>query len=78
MIKDANPGCFDLSTGGLVGPDEPHMLNAERELAEELNLPIQGDDFTFTYVGHRPYSDNFTSHYAYIYVMNVYNDRVFD
>ena len=32
MLKDANPGCLDLSTGGLHGPDEDHMLNAEREL----------------------------------------------
>ena len=41
MIKDNNPGCYDLSTGGVFGPDEPPMLNAERELKEELNLDIR-------------------------------------
>ena len=47
MLKDANPGCLDLSTGGVFAPDEPHMLNAEREVGEELGLPIRGDDLTF-------------------------------
>ena len=76
-MKDANPGCYDLSVGGVFAPDESHHLNAERELHEELNLLTKGDDFTFTYCGCRPYSNQYTSHYAYIFVMNVYDDRVF-
>ena len=40
MIKDSSPGCYDLSSGGIFGPDETPELNAERELQEELNISI--------------------------------------
>lgn len=45
MIKDNNPGCLDLSTGGVFGPDEASspFLNASRELKEELNLSTHGN-----------------------------------
>ena len=55
MLKDSNPGCFDLSLGGVFAPDESPLLNATRELKEELNLPTEGDQFTFTFAGSIPY-----------------------
>ena len=61
MLKDANPGCYDLSFGGVFSPDESHYLNAERELKEELNLPVISDEITFRYVGYRPYFDPWTN-----------------
>ena len=75
MIKDSNPGCLDLSTGGLFSPEESHMLNAERELHEELGLDIRDTACTFRFVACRPYSDQWVSHFAYLFALNVYNDE---
>lgn len=55
MLKDSNPGCIDLSFGGVFAPEESPLLNATRELKEELNLPTSGDEFTFTFAGAIPY-----------------------
>ena len=78
MIKDNNPGCLDLSTGGVFGPDEAASptLNATRELKEELNLPTQGDEFTFTFAGAIPYQDPWTSNFAYPFVMRIYDESI--
>ena len=76
MLKDANPGCLDLSFGGVFGPDEDHHLNAKRELKEELNLDTEGLGFTFRYVGCRPYCDRWTDQFAYIFALNIYDERV--
>ena len=78
ILKDSNPGCFDLSLGGVFGPDESPLLNATRELKEELNLPTEGDQFTFTFAGSFPYQDPWTSNFAYPYVMRVYDEDVLD
>ena len=76
MLKDANPGCYDLSFGGVFAPDESHHLNASRELKEELNLPTIGDEFTFSFAGIKSYQDAWTSQFAYMFVMRIYDESV--
>ncbi len=56
-MKDMNPGCYDLSTGGVFGPDESPMLNAQRELKEELNLEIDHFKQSFRFLGFKLYQD---------------------
>ena len=38
MNKDYCPGYYDLSIGGCVSEGETAVLNAERELKEELGI----------------------------------------
>ena len=38
LIKDNNPGFFDLVTGGVVGEGEGDEENAKREVEEEVGL----------------------------------------
>ena len=38
MTKDYCPGYFELVSGGVTGADESDLLNAQRELEEELGI----------------------------------------
>ena len=77
MTKDANPGCLDLSTGGVFAPDEHHLENAERELEEELGLRTDLPKTSFRFVCTRPYVDHWTRQFSYLYFLRVYDDHVF-
>jgi 8-oxo-dGTP pyrophosphatase MutT (NUDIX family) len=78
MIKDNNPGCYDLSTGGVFGPDEPPMLNAERELKEELNLDIRHPKALFRFLGYKLYLDQAQNNFCALFMMRAWDDSVFD
>lgn len=38
LSKAVYPGYWDVTAGGMVGPDESYVQSAERELAEELGI----------------------------------------
>lgn len=78
MIKDNNPGCYDLSTGGVFGPDEPPMLNAERELKEELNLDTKNPKALFRFLGYKFYQDQVQNNFCALFMMRAWDDSVFD
>jgi hypothetical protein len=54
------------------------MLNATRELKEELNLPTIGNEFSFSFAGIRRYQDVWTSNFSYLFVMRIYDERILD
>lgn len=67
-----------MSTGGVFGPDESPMLNATRELKEELNLPTIGNEFSFSFAGIRRYQDAWTSNFSYLFVMRIFDEKILD
>jgi len=70
--KDYLPGAYDLSTGGVVGVDEPRQLNAERELKEEMGLDLVSDRrgyiTSWTDCGYHSYTDELTKVWASTYM----------
>ncbi|GBG29766.1 Dephospho-CoA kinase, putative [Hondaea fermentalgiana] len=38
-LKDSGPGLLDPAPGGVLGAGESYLLNAQREMAEEMGLP---------------------------------------
>ena len=54
-IKDYCPGKLDPTPGGVVGFNEPYLLNATREMMEEMNINLEDGNneinklFTFPY-----------------------------
>jgi isopentenyl-diphosphate Delta-isomerase len=72
------PGKFDISVAGHVGLGENSYISAIREIKEEINLIVKGDDLKFYKIFHEKLEETnkfINNEFCYVYFLE-YNDDI--